>query len=111
MEAPRVGLRLQGRKYRALTPAVRVPSLQPPPVEDQPLAATPVIALPGDGSVLVVLWAGHPQVLVGAAAGLGEQVQLGRGQHVCGPGKGGGKWVLSPSFLPTAGEPCLGDVV
>ena len=111
LEAPSVGLRLQGRKYRALTPVGRVPSLQTPPVEDQPLAATPVIALPGDGSVLVLLWAGHPQVLVGAATCLGQQVQLGRGQHVCGPGKGGGKWVLSPSFLPTAGEPCLGDVV
>ena len=87
------------------------PSSHRPPAEGRSPAAAPVVALPGDGSVLVLLWAPHPQVLVGAAASLGQQIQLGRCQHVCGAGKVGGEWELRPYFLSSAGEPRLGGVV
>lgn len=64
--------------------------LRPPPI--------PVVALPGDGAVLVLLWACHPHILVGTAAGLGQQIQLGRRQHICRWGKRG-REAESPNFL------------
>ena len=57
------------------------PRVRRPP-RGRPQPAAPVVALPGDGAVLVFLGARHPHFLVGAAAGLGQKIQLRGCQHV-----------------------------
>lgn len=91
-----MGLRLQG-KDRALTGGPNASLCLPSP-QGLRLPPIPVVALPGDGAVLVLLWACHPHILVGTAAGLGQQIQLGRRQHICRWGDRG-MGAEPPNFL------------
>lgn len=90
----------------ALTPLVES-SLQPPPAhEGRPPAAAPVVAHPGDGSVLVPWqltprsWWAQPLVLDSRFSWVSQHA-LWTGQS-----RRQGSW--SPCFLPTAGETAWG---